>query len=243
MKKFGFPDAIGMTAPSTTLLALPFLPLSQADEPGPQWVAAASTTEKATTPTAAPLKSQPATGEKTKRMVRERLVCEQAARERAAQERSQNTDGETERSQESERSVSILPGPSVETSRDRPPAEDLPVGSPPRIVTRLKPANEEFSISIPRLGIKDILLGDSPAQEYLDREGIMHLTGTGFPYERGSNTYIVGHAGDFDASRIPNAFKNLKDLRSGDSVTLRDSTGNSYDYRIYDRFIVDPTDM
>ncbi len=71
----------------------------------------------------------------------------------------------------------------------------------------------------------------------------MHLTDTGFPYQRGSNTYIVGHAGDFDASRIPNPFKNLKDLRPGDTVTLRDSTGSSYDYRIYDRFLVDPTDV
>ena len=26
----------------------------------------------------------------------------------------------------------------------------------------------------------------------------MHLSGTGFPYERGSNTYIVGHAADYD---------------------------------------------
>ena len=72
----------------------------------------------------------------------------------------------------------------------------------------LKTANEEFSISIPRLGIKDILLGDSPAQGDLDREGIMHLTAdTGLPYQRGSNTYIVGHAGDFNANRIPNPFK------------------------------------
>ena len=71
----------------------------------------------------------------------------------------------------------------------------------------LKPANEEFSISIQRLGIRDILLGDSPAQGHLDREGIMHLTDTGFPYQRGSNTYIVGHAGDFNANRIPNPFK------------------------------------
>jgi hypothetical protein len=35
----------------------------------------------------------------------------------------------------------------------------------------------------------------------------MHLTDTGFPYQRGSNTYIVGYAGDFDANRIPNPFK------------------------------------
>ncbi len=54
MKKFGFPAAIGMAALSTTLLALPFLPLSQAYEPGPQRIAALPTTEKATTHTAAP---------------------------------------------------------------------------------------------------------------------------------------------------------------------------------------------
>lgn len=111
------------------------------------------------------------------------------------------------------------------------------------MVTGSKPANDEISISIPRLGLKDVQIGDSPDQEYLDREGIMHLTGTGFPYERGSNTYIVGHAADFDASRVPNVFQDLKDLRPGDAVTLRDSTGSSYDYRIYDRFVVDPTDV
>lgn len=71
----------------------------------------------------------------------------------------------------------------------------------------------------------------------------MHLTDTGFPYQRGSNTYIVGHAGDFDANRIPNPLQNVKDLRPGDTVTLRDSTDSSYDYRIHDRFLVDPTDI
>ena len=71
----------------------------------------------------------------------------------------------------------------------------------------------------------------------------MHLTDTGFPYQRGSNTYIGGLAGDLNASRIPNPFKNIKDLRPGDTVSLRDSTGSSYDYRIYDRFLVDPTDI
>lgn len=101
----------------------------------------------------------------------------------------------------------MLPGPSVETSRGGGPRKLSSRRAPPGIVTGLKPANEEFSISIQRLGIRDILLGDSPAQGHLDREGIMHLTDTGFPYQRGSNTYIVGHAGDFDANRIPNPFK------------------------------------
>lgn len=36
-------------------------------------------------------------------------------------------------------------------------------------------------------------MGNSPKQSYLDREGIVHLFGTGFPRERGSNTYIAGY--------------------------------------------------
>jgi hypothetical protein len=95
-------------------------------------------------------------------------------------------------------------------------------------------------LSIPRLRMKEVTIGDSSEQAHLDREGIMHLSGTGFPYQRGSNTYIVGHAGDYDTSRVPNPFRNLKELRAGDLIALRDATGKTYNYRIYDRFVVAP---
>jgi sortase A len=97
-------------------------------------------------------------------------------------------------------------------------------------------------LSVPRLGLKDISLGDSPDQAYLDREGAMHLSGTGFPYERGSNTYIAGHA-DYDTSRIPSVFRNLKDLQPGDHIILRDAVGRIYDYRVYERLVVTPLDV
>jgi sortase A len=98
-------------------------------------------------------------------------------------------------------------------------------------------------LSIPRLRVKEVTIGDSSEQAHLDREGIMHLSGTGFPYQRGSNTYIVGHAGDYDTSRVPNPFRNLKELRPGDLIALRDATGKTYNYRIYDRFVVAPRDV
>ena len=66
-------------------------------------------------------------------------------------------------------------------------------------------------------------IGDSPKQSYLYREGIMHLSETGFSYERGSNTYIASHTADYEVSRIPNVFRNLKSLQQGDlraSATL-----------------------
>ncbi|CAA9434088.1 MAG: hypothetical protein AVDCRST_MAG80-778 [uncultured Rubrobacteraceae bacterium] len=53
-------------------------------------------------------------------------------------------------------------------------------------------------------------IGDSPEQSYLYREGTMPLSGTGFPCERGSNTYIASHTPDYEVSRIPNVLRNLK---------------------------------
>ena len=63
VKNFGFPAAISATALATTLVAFPFRPLSRADEPEPQRVAA----EEATNPTVLPPEPRPPTGEKTER--------------------------------------------------------------------------------------------------------------------------------------------------------------------------------
>ncbi len=68
----------------------------------------------------------------------------------------------------------------------------------------------------------------------------MHLSETGFPFKRNSNTYIAGHAGDFGGSRIPNVFRNLNSLRQGDLIALRDANGKVYNYRVYERLIVNP---
>jgi len=143
--------------------------------------------------------------------------------------------------------------PEPKPPKPKPPERKAPVqrapeskatsARPPAAVDGRKPRDTRLLLSIPRLGIEDVAVGDSPEQSYLDREGIMHLSGTGFPYERGSNTYIVGHAADYDASRVPNVFSNLKGLQQGDKISLRDTLGRSYEYRAYQYFIVNPTDV
>ena len=133
--------------------------------------------------------------------------------------------------------------PKQESTKQDPPKRKVPEGRRDASARAAVPHNARLLLSIPRLGIEDVTIGDSSEQAYLDREGIMHLSGTDFPYQRGSNTYIVGHAGDYDSSRIPNPFRNLKELRPGDLITLRDATGKTYYYRIYDRFVVSPRDV
>jgi hypothetical protein len=89
------------------------------------------------------------------------------------------------------------------------PEQKIPESRPPADIAKLKPRDNRLLLSVPRLELVNVTIGDSPDQAYLDREGIMHLSETGFPYERGSNTYIVGHAADYDTSCVPNVFRNL----------------------------------
>ena len=160
-------------------------------------------------------------------------------------------------------SVSVLPGqprkapgrraPKQEPSKQEPSKQEppkkkassweAPEGRQNAPARADIPHNARLLLSIPRLGMEDVTIGDSSEQAHLDREGIMHLSGTGFPYQRGSNTCIVGHAGDYYTSRAPNPFRNLKELRLGDLIALRDATGKTYNYRIYDRFVVAPRDV
>ena len=164
--------------------------------------------------------------------------------------------------------VDVLPGPARKAPKQKPPAQEtaehnraerkpaerkatvekaqksIASKAPPSTDTeRRKPRDTRLLLSIPRLEIQDVAVRDSPDQGYLDREGIMHLSGTGFPYERGLNTFIVGHTADYDASRVPNVFHNLKSLQQGDEITLRDALGRTYEYRAYRYFIVNPTDV
>lgn len=118
-----------------------------------------------------------------------------------------------------------------------------PTSAAPVHTAKPGPSGNRLLLSVPRLGLENLKIRDSSKQSYLDREGIMHFSGTGFPSQHGSNTYIAGHAEGYITTRIPHVFRNLKDLRQGDHISLRDSTGRTYDYRVYESFVVTPYDF
>ena len=97
-------------------------------------------------------------------------------------------------------------------------------------------------LTVPRLGLKDIAVPTGSRQTELDRQGIMHLEGTGVPWQEGSNTFIVGHALGFLRTRVPYAFYELEKMRPGDEIIVEDPTGERYVFRVYDRMTVQPTD-
>jgi sortase A len=74
------------------------------------------------------------------------------------------------------------------------------------------------------------------------RNGTLHLAGTGFPWQREANVYIAGHRLGYPRTKSFLVFWDLNRLRTGRKVVLKDSDGERYIYRVYDRFVLGPHD-
>ena len=57
-----------------------------------------------------------------------------------------------------------------------------------------KGAAGTVTLTVPKLGLKDVAVPTGASQEELHQEGIMHLQWTRAPWQDGSNTFILGHA-------------------------------------------------
>jgi sortase A len=99
-----------------------------------------------------------------------------------------------------------------------------------------------MTLTVPRLGLKDVAVTTGSSQAELDREGILHLEGTGVPWQGGSNTFIVGHALGFKWTKVPYVFYELDKMEPGNEIIVEDPAGKDYLFRVYDRMTVRPAD-
>ena len=99
-----------------------------------------------------------------------------------------------------------------------------------------------MKITVPRLELKDVAVPTGSKQAELDREGILHLRGSGLPWIAGSNTFITGHALGFPRTRVPYAFYKLDKMKPGDEIFIEDKDGQRYMFRVYDLLTVEPND-
>ena len=99
-----------------------------------------------------------------------------------------------------------------------------------------------MTLTVPKLGLKNVAVPTASTQARLDRVGIIHLANTGLPWQEGSNTFLVGHRLGFMRTKVPYAFYKLDKMRPGDKVVARDTSGKSYVYRVYDVLTVRPSD-
>ena len=137
----------------------------------------------------------------------------QAARERAAEERADEQRAEEERAAAEEREAEAAAAPDDPT----------------------------MYLTVPALGIEDVpVINDD--SEYALEAGTQHVTSSGFPWEKGANTYIAGHRLGYPGTASDHIFYNLPMLGAGDEITLTDSNGEVYNYAVTNIVEVSPTD-
>jgi sortase A len=75
------------------------------------------------------------------------------------------------------------------------------------------------------------------------REGALHVEGTGFPWQRGANTYLAGHRVGFPGTGSHLLFWDLNKLDKGDRVLLEDAEGRVYEYAVFREMVVAPEEV
>lgn len=81
---------------------------------------------------------------------------------------------------------------------------------------------------------------DSVSEDKL-AEGAIHVPATGFPWQDGANVYIAGHRLGYPDTRSLYVFYDLDKLAAGDDITLKDSAGGVYPYKVTEQKVV-PSD-
>ena len=102
------------------------------------------------------------------------------------------------------------------------------------------PTDPTMYLGVPKLGISGTVVLDGEAGL---EAGVQHLEGTGYPWLPGSNTYIAGHRVGWPGTGSDHIFYALPSMATGDEITLRDSLGQVYTYRVTDIFAVTPYDV
>jgi len=115
---------------------------------------------------------------------------------------------------------------------DRAPAQNAGGG----------PADDTLYLTIPKIGLRDLTVYNSYSEESLDAS-LIHLPDTGFPWQPEANTYIAGHRMGYFGTDSFLVFFRLNELDPGDEITLKDSLGRVYAYRVTEQMVVGPEEL
>jgi sortase A len=108
------------------------------------------------------------------------------------------------------------------------------------------PKDKALELTVPKMQrIDGVTVPDAPGdnERKLDSYAAVHLRGTGFPWEKGANVYVVGHRLGYPNTDSFLAFYDQDKLKKGDEVFVTDSEGREYEYRVYESFIVDASEV
>ena len=132
--------------------------------------------------------------------------------------------------------------PAAENSQwPKPTPQEIRRANSPRHYELLPGA--VMGLTIEAIGIYDAPVFDSDGPEAL-ANGVAHVPGTSWPWSPTPqrNVYLAGHRMGFRGTWSRMLFYNLDKLQEGDKVVLRDRSGGSYEYRVSEVFLAEPTD-
>ncbi len=104
------------------------------------------------------------------------------------------------------------------------------------------PESSDMTLTVPDMArVEDIpVYTGPPNDEGALHDGTLHVKGTGFPWQEGSNVYIAGHRMGFPATKSYLVFYDLDKLQDGDEVFLTDADGTRYTYTVFKTLVVNP---
>lgn len=151
-----------------------------------------------------------AEGAGTQESVEEPAVEEKPAGEEKARAESSGTGGEDQGKQEQ--------------AQNEPEKAEGPPPIP-------QPATNDLWMDIPALGLDDNYIANTTSHAAMDA-GAIKLPDTGFPWQKGANTYIAAHRLGYPGTASDYQFYNLVNMQLGDKIYLYDANGTVYTYEV-----------
>ena len=120
---------------------------------------------------------------------------------------------------------------------------------PERIVETVRgpqvktPESKQLRLTVPGMERVDEVPVYDAAEPGYDRalhDGVVHVRGTGFPWQRGANVYIAGHRVGYPGTKSNLVFWDLDKLRKGDEIFLTDADGTRYTYEVFEKRVISP---
>jgi sortase A len=108
------------------------------------------------------------------------------------------------------------------------------------------PESTQLRLTVPGMQrVEGVPVYDAPRSGY-DKalhDGVVHVRGTGFPWQRQANVYIAGHRVGYPGTKSNLVFWDLNKLQKGDEILLTDSEGTRYTYKVFEKRIISPSEV
>jgi len=105
------------------------------------------------------------------------------------------------------------------------------------------PERKGLELTVPALDRADgVPVYDAPKSGYERalHDGVVHVRGTGFPWQDVANVYIAGHRVGYPGTKSNLVFWDLNELEKGDEIFLTDADGKRYTYEVFAKRVISP---